>query len=67
VLKNSSTPRVEVPLDDTNLFDEPDDEVSTDEPEGELTVASAEDTDGMGDESDIKSDEAVLEARAAKA
>ncbi len=32
VIKNSKEPRVEVPLDDTNLFDEPDDEVSTDEP-----------------------------------
>src|SRR5882762_3156305 len=33
VVKNSNTPRVEVPLDDTNLFDMPDDETAVDESE----------------------------------
>ncbi|HVW96977.1 MAG TPA: transcription termination factor Rho [Mucilaginibacter sp.] len=33
--KSSATPRVEVPLDDTNLFDIPDDETVSDDSEGE--------------------------------
>jgi transcription termination factor Rho len=32
-IKNSNEPRIEVPLDDTNLFDMPDDEVAGDETE----------------------------------
>jgi transcription termination factor Rho len=39
-IKNSNIPRVEVPLDDTNLFDMPDDEAVVDESENtELPVA----------------------------
>ncbi|MGN6641322.1 MAG: Rho termination factor N-terminal domain-containing protein, partial [Mucilaginibacter sp.] len=35
VKASSSTPRVEVPLDDTNLFDEPDDETAAEESDDE--------------------------------
>lgn len=34
-VKTASTPRVEVPLDDTNLFDEPDDETAAEESDDE--------------------------------
>jgi len=64
VIKNSKEPRVEVPLDDTNLFDEPDDEVSTDETEPAIIT----DEDGAiiqaGDNAS-KSDE-VTEGRSPK-
>src|ERR1700733_179059 len=42
-VKSVTKPRVEVPLDDTNLFDEPDDEVGTDEDENEQVVAAGDD------------------------
>ena len=42
-IKTKSTqPRVEVPLDDTNLFDMPDDEAATDEAENEAPQAAVE-------------------------
>ncbi|MDP9080540.1 MAG: transcription termination factor Rho [Bacteroidota bacterium] len=37
VIKSSTAPRIEVPLDDTNLFDMPDDETVTDESENSDT------------------------------
>jgi transcription termination factor Rho len=67
VVKNSNTPRIEVPLDDTNLFDEPDDEISADETDVEIPVAAGQDAEGVqSDEVGIKSDEAVMEGRAQK-
>jgi transcription termination factor Rho len=40
VVKNTNAPRVEVPLDDTNLFDLQDDELQTDEGEGQEVAAT---------------------------
>jgi transcription termination factor Rho len=42
VIKNSAEPRIEVPLDDTNLFDIQDDEPSTDEEENMPEITSEE-------------------------
>jgi transcription termination factor Rho len=42
VVKNTNAPRIEVPLDDTNLFDLQDDEPQTDEGEGQEEVATTE-------------------------
>ncbi|MDB4903303.1 MAG: hypothetical protein JWQ63_2584 [Mucilaginibacter sp.] len=41
-IKNSNEPRIEVPLDDTNLFDMPDDESPADEPEDIATLIEAD-------------------------
>jgi transcription termination factor Rho len=41
-IKNSNEPRVEVPLDDTNLFDMSDDESPADEPEDIATLVEAD-------------------------
>ena len=66
VVKNSNVPRIEVPLDDTNLFDMPDDEPPVDEGE-ELAVAAAEIVPGSGlSEENIKSDESIMEGRLQK-
>jgi len=40
-IKSKNEPRIEVPLDDTNLFDEPDDEAPVDDTDGEPAIASA--------------------------
>src|SRR5471030_2271854 len=42
-IKNSNEPRVEVPLDDTNLFDMPDDETPEDESDDVIAETSEED------------------------
>jgi len=49
-VKSVSKPRVEVPLDDTNLFDEPDDEVAAEEDENEQLVAAGDDDNFTDDE-----------------
>ncbi|MES2377964.1 MAG: transcription termination factor Rho [Bacteroidota bacterium] len=40
VVKNTNAPRIEVPLDDTNLFDLQDDEPQSDESEGQEVIAA---------------------------
>ena len=68
-IKNSNEPRVEVPLDDTNLFDLQDDEPQQEE-EPELTpapVAEAEpEQANQSDETPAKTEEAAPEARPQK-
>ncbi len=68
-IKNSNEPRVEVPLDDTNLFDLQDDEPQQEE-ESELTpapVAEAEpEQANQSDETPAKTEEAAPEARPQK-
>ena len=68
-IKNSNEPRVEVPLDDTNLFDLQDDEPQQEE-EPELTpapVAEAEpEQANQSDEAPAKTEEAAPEARPQK-
>ncbi|MDO3626173.1 transcription termination factor Rho [Mucilaginibacter sp. BT774] len=61
----SNGPRVEVPLDDTNLFDEPDDETLVDDTESEPVVTStplADEQEAPG----IKSEESVSETKPQK-
>jgi len=65
----SSKPRVEVPLDDTNLFDEPDDEVSAEDEDNEQPVALTEgegDSFDDGEDAASKSDDMVSEGRVQK-
>lgn len=67
-IKNSNEPRVEVPLDDTNLFDIQDDEPQQEEePEvtAEAPVAEAEQAN-QTDEAPAKAEEVVPEARPQK-
>jgi len=68
-IKNSNEPRVEVPLDDTNLFDMQDDEPQQEE-ESEQTpapVAEAEpEQANQSDEAPAKTEEAAPEARPQK-
>jgi len=67
-IKNSNAPRIEVPLDDTNLFDMQDDEVSAEEPEE--TATGSIDTEGaetaQPGENDVKPEEFVPEVRPQK-
>jgi len=57
-IKNSNEPRVEVPLDDTNLFDMQDDEPAVDEGEDIIAGISDEDAPISQDGEDgVKSDE----------
>jgi transcription termination factor Rho len=68
-IKNSNEPRVEVPLDDTNLFDMQDDEPQQeDEPElATAPVAEAEpEQANQSDETPAKTEEAAPEARPQK-
>ncbi|WP_295669069.1 transcription termination factor Rho [uncultured Mucilaginibacter sp.] len=62
-VKTSNKPRIEVPLDDTNLFDEPDDEVSADE-DSEVPLMIGEDTEAV-QEGDVaaKADDTIIEGR----
>ena len=65
----SSKPRVEVPLDDTNLFDEPDDEVAAEDEDNEQPVALTEgegDSFDDGEDNASKSDDMVTEGRVQK-
>ena len=67
VVKNSNTPRVEVPLDDTNLFDMPDDETPVDESEdGNSTPIMPAVSASRSDEGEPKDDETVTEGRPQK-
>jgi len=67
VVKNSNTPRVEVPLDDTNLFDMPDDETPVDESEDGNTTAIMPDVSASrSDEGEPKDEETVTEGRPQK-
>ncbi len=68
-VKSVSKPRVEVPLDDTNLFDEPDDEVAAEDEDSEQPVAIAEAEGNNFDEGEdtaSKSDDMVTEGRVQK-
>jgi transcription termination factor Rho len=66
VIKNSNEPRVEVPLDDTNLFEMQDDEPTEDEAE-EITVASTEEApSAQAGEDNNKSEEQSTEVRPQK-
>ncbi|GAC1308996.1 MAG: transcription termination factor Rho [Mucilaginibacter sp.] len=66
-IKNSNAPRIEVPLDDTNLFDIQDDEVAAEE--GEEMPATVNQEDGQAvqpGEGDVKPEEFVAEVRPQK-
>ena len=66
-VKNSNAPRIEVPLDDTNLFDIQDDETSAEETDEPAPVTAAENTDGVqAGENDEKPEEFVPEVRPQK-
>jgi transcription termination factor Rho len=67
-IKNSNTPRVEVPLDDTNLFDMPDDEAVVDESENaEQPVAEDASAEQPAEnEGEAKNEEMVTEGRPQK-
>jgi transcription termination factor Rho len=61
VIKNSNTPRVEVPLDDTNLFDMSDEETAVDESENaEQPVAETTNAEQSSDNEE-KDEEMVTE------
>jgi len=64
VKTNSKEPRVEVPLDDTNLFDMPDDEAQPDVQEETAEVETA--PISQGDESTSVQEDVTPEARPAK-
>jgi len=68
-IKSTTKPRVEVPLDDTNLFDMPDDEPNTDdEEESEVAVAAEDDDDNVVEarENSTKNEEQAPETRPQK-
>jgi transcription termination factor Rho len=66
-IKSSTEPRIEVPLDDTNLFDMPDDEAPADEEE-DIAVAVGEDDAPaeQADENNAKTEEGSSEVRPQK-
>ncbi|HWZ14846.1 MAG TPA: transcription termination factor Rho [Mucilaginibacter sp.] len=67
-IKNSNAPRIEVPLDDTNLFDIQDDEVAAEESE-EMPAAAVSQEDGQTvqpGEGDVRPEEFVPEVRPQK-
>ncbi|HEY4326241.1 MAG TPA: transcription termination factor Rho [Mucilaginibacter sp.] len=64
--KNSNQPRVEVPLDDTNLFDIPDDETSTDDPEDIAQLIEEEVPAAQAGENGVKAEEGLPEAKPQK-
>ena len=66
-IKNSNEPRVEVPLDDTNLFDMPDDETPEDESDDVIAETSEEDAPvAQAGEDDGKADEQIGDGRPQK-
>jgi transcription termination factor Rho len=66
-IKNSNEPRIEVPLDDTNLFDAQDDEAPAEETEEPAVIAAAENLDGVQPgENGEKPEEFVAEVRPQK-
>ncbi|WP_183574533.1 transcription termination factor Rho [Mucilaginibacter sp. X5P1] len=66
--KNSAAPRIEVPLDDTNLFDIADDEAQADEAETEAPAEVEAPVSQQGQPDDVapKTEEIVAEARPQK-
>ncbi|SCW55014.1 transcription termination factor Rho [Mucilaginibacter sp. NFR10] len=64
--KDSSKPRIEVPLDDTNLFDAQDDELSQDDPETEIPAVTTETEAPQAGETVTRTEEVVPEARPQK-
>jgi transcription termination factor Rho len=64
--KDSSKPRIEVPLDDTNLFDAQDDEPSQEDPETEAPAVTAEAEAPQAGETVTRTEEVVPEARPQK-
>jgi len=67
VIKNSNEPRIEVPLDDTNLFEMQDDEPAEEEEAEEVTVASSdESSSAQAGEDNHKSEEQSTEVRPQK-
>jgi transcription termination factor Rho len=67
-IKSTNKPRVEVPLDDTNLFDMPDDEPAADEEEdNEIAAVAEEETPSLqADENIPKAEGLTPEARPQK-
>ncbi len=66
-IKNSNEPRIEVPLDDTNLFDMPDDETPADEEEDTVIAVSDDDAPAeQADENNAKTEEGSSEVRPQK-
>ncbi|MDB5125372.1 MAG: hypothetical protein JWP94_3501 [Mucilaginibacter sp.] len=66
-IKNSNAPRIEVPLDDTNLFDIQDDEVSGEENEEIPAPVNQEDAEtAQPGEGDVRPEEFVPEVRPQK-
>ncbi|HEY2581427.1 MAG TPA: transcription termination factor Rho [Mucilaginibacter sp.] len=64
--KNSNQPRVEVPLDDTNLFDIPDDETSSDDSEDIAQLIEEEVPAVQAGENGVKAEEGLPETRPQK-
>jgi transcription termination factor Rho len=64
--KDSSKPRIEVPLDDTNLFDAQDDEPSQEDPETESPAVTTETEAPQAGETVTRTEEVVPEARPQK-
>ncbi|TWJ04749.1 transcription termination factor Rho [Mucilaginibacter frigoritolerans] len=66
-IKSTNKPRVEVPLDDTNLFDMPDDEPSADEEDNEIVAVTEEETPSLQSGENIPKAEGIApEARPQK-
>jgi transcription termination factor Rho len=66
-IKNSNAPRIEVPLDDTNLFDEQDDEAQAEETDEPAIETAVENNDGVQPgENGEKPEEFVPEVRPQK-
>jgi transcription termination factor Rho len=67
VIKNSNAPRIEVPLDDTNLFDIQDDEVAAEENEEVPAAVNQEDAEtAQPGEGDVRPEEFIPEVRPQK-
>jgi transcription termination factor Rho len=65
-IKNTNQPRVEVPLDDTNLFDLQDDEPQTDEAEETAPVAAEPVAEQQDETAPASAEEPVTEGRPQK-
>jgi transcription termination factor Rho len=65
-IKNSNEPRIEVPLDDTNLFDMPDDETPSEDPEDIATIIEEDAPAVQPGESITKSEDGLPDGRTQK-